>query len=163
MTIPKHESVDSQLYEQMDRKETETLLAMWHENDREAWTNEAFAAMQAVLSKRLGTIPEPDDPEDDLESEAEDASPATKKLLLLATWANRLAWLILSLSVLLVVLRIIEYAGQGAGMFPGESLTLTRLEFWISYAYSLAIGAMYFVLLKVVSEGARFLARRDEA
>ncbi len=48
MTID-HESVDPQLYQQMDRQATEELLAMWQENDREAWTAEAFAAMYAVL------------------------------------------------------------------------------------------------------------------
>ena len=163
MSRPEPESIDPQLYQQMDKKDTQELLAMWHEQDREAWTDQAFAAMHAVLLNRLGSIPEPSPSRgDDIETEEEETLIAAENFLFLATWANRLAWLILGLALLMFLLRIILDFTQPFPSFPEQNFWLTRLSVWLSYFYSLFVGVTYFVLLKTLSLGARFLVSRNQ-
>jgi hypothetical protein len=164
MRMPEQEAVDPQLYQQMDKKDTEELLAMWHEHDRDAWTDQAFAAIHAVLLNRLGSIPEPSIPltEDDIDTDEEETLLASENLLFLATWANRLARLILALALLMFFLRIIQDYSRPFPSFPGPTFWLMQLSSWVSYFYSLSIGVAYFVLLKALSLGAHFLISRNQ-
>ncbi len=41
----------------LDTRDTEDLLEIWTDNDRKAWTDEAFIAIQAILMDRLGEVP----------------------------------------------------------------------------------------------------------
>ncbi len=47
-----------QTYENMDDMETETLIEIWQEADREEWTDVAFEVVQQILLERIGEIPE---------------------------------------------------------------------------------------------------------
>lgn len=168
MSSSKQASVNPQLYQSMDRKATEELLAIWHENNREAWTDEAFAAVQAVLLNRLGSVPaqgallaENELPTADERGAEEEALFGSQTLVFLATWSNRLAWLVLGVSVLLLLLRIVEDMNQSFPTIPEMSFAVARLSVWVSYLYSLLIGVVYFVLLQAVSVGARFLEGRN--
>lgn len=42
----------------MREKSTEELISVWVENNRKAWSQEEFNAIQSVLSERLGKLPE---------------------------------------------------------------------------------------------------------
>ena len=41
----------------LEARETENLLEIWRQNDREAWTPEAFEAIRRILAERLGQVP----------------------------------------------------------------------------------------------------------
>jgi hypothetical protein len=45
------------IFLQMREKSTEELISIWVENDRKAWSQEEFNAVQSVLSERLGKLP----------------------------------------------------------------------------------------------------------
>ncbi len=42
----------------MREKTTEELISIWTENNRKAWSQEEFNAIQSILSERLGRLPE---------------------------------------------------------------------------------------------------------
>ena len=44
---------EAHLLSKMREKETEELLAIWQQNDRQAWTDDAFDAIHKVLHERL--------------------------------------------------------------------------------------------------------------
>lgn len=164
MSGSEQKAVNPQLYQSMDKKETEELLAIWNENDREAWTDEAFVAIQAVLLNRLGSIPAQGafPPDDKLTTQETAALLNTQTLVLLATWSSRLAWVVLAISTILLLLRIAGDMAQSFPNIPEASFAFERLSIWIGYVYSLLIGGVYFVLLQAVSVGARFLLEWNE-
>ena len=49
---------EAYLLSKMREKETEELLAIWQQNDRQAWSDDAFEAINKVLQERLIEIPE---------------------------------------------------------------------------------------------------------
>ncbi len=51
-------SLQEQIIDRMQEKETEELIAIWQENDRNVFTDEAFQAIEAILIERLGKLPE---------------------------------------------------------------------------------------------------------
>ena len=79
-----------QTYESMDEMDTEELVHIWREADREEWTDTAFEVVQQILIERLGEVParEPEenvdeedvDEEDEVEDEEEqsDEDPAAE-------------------------------------------------------------------------------------
>jgi hypothetical protein len=46
-----------QIYNELDLRETEDLLEIWHANDHEEWSDVAFDVVKEILIKRLGEIP----------------------------------------------------------------------------------------------------------
>jgi hypothetical protein len=45
------------IYSNLQLKDTEELLEIWTQNDREAWTDEAFDVIRELLAERLGELP----------------------------------------------------------------------------------------------------------
>lgn len=46
-----------QIYNELNLRETEDLLDIWHTNDREEWSDMAFEVIKEILTARLGEIP----------------------------------------------------------------------------------------------------------
>lgn len=58
-----------QIYQNMNLKETDELLAIWQRNDREAWSDEAMQIVKDILTERNVEIPEQTGTADDHEGE----------------------------------------------------------------------------------------------
>jgi hypothetical protein len=61
------------IYERMDLKDTDELLAIWRKADHEDWTEAALDVVKAILMDRLGEIP-PEKGATELENEIADTS-----------------------------------------------------------------------------------------
>lgn len=46
-----------QIYNQLNLRDTEDLLEIWHTNDHEEWSDTTFEVIKDILIKRLGEIP----------------------------------------------------------------------------------------------------------
>ena len=46
-----------QLHEDLKKRKTDELVAIWHEHDRSQWSDQAFDVMEAILIERLGQLP----------------------------------------------------------------------------------------------------------
>ena len=49
-----------QLHDDLNRRDTDELVALWHAHDRSQWSELAFEVMEAILTERLGSRPERD-------------------------------------------------------------------------------------------------------
>jgi len=83
-----------QVYARLNERETDELLKIWEENDRNMWTETAFQAIYKILQERLGSVP--------TQKEASTikitrARPLIKsdRIISLSTSANILAWVVL--------------------------------------------------------------------
>ena len=109
---PQDESLRNLLFERMQAKETEELIAIWQEHDESTWTVEAFQAVEKILVQRLGHLPDPEaaaDEEDDDEEETVVEYPTDKRLIWIAELSGRLSWVILAVAVVYAVLDLIYY------------------------------------------------------
>lgn len=52
----------NQVYSNLNSKDTEELVEIWKTNDREEWSELAFAVLGEILKERLGFLPEQDVP-----------------------------------------------------------------------------------------------------
>jgi small-conductance mechanosensitive channel len=92
------------IYPSMQEKETDELLRIWKENDREQWSDTAFEVIHDILLERIGQLPE-QAPREEVKRELEHLhNPMT--LLRISSWSNILSWfiLILTISFILVAL-----------------------------------------------------------
>ena len=64
------EELRSQIYSNMNLKETDELLEIWQTNDRDEWSDLAFDVVRQILLSRISELPEQDEPV--LEEESED-------------------------------------------------------------------------------------------
>ena len=46
-----------QIYSELNLKETDELLEIWHTNDHEEWSDAAFDVVLEILIERLGEVP----------------------------------------------------------------------------------------------------------
>jgi len=51
------DNLRDQIYNQLNLRDTEDLLEIWHTNDHEEWSDTAFEVIEDILIKRLGEIP----------------------------------------------------------------------------------------------------------
>jgi hypothetical protein len=57
MSKEKTTSQITQAYLNLEEKDTNDLLSIWENNDREEWTDDAFEAIRMILLKRMGSLP----------------------------------------------------------------------------------------------------------
>ena len=57
MNTTNHDPMKRGIYERMDQKETDELLEIWENGNREEWTDMAFDVIKEILLKRLGKVP----------------------------------------------------------------------------------------------------------
>jgi hypothetical protein len=58
MTNHQESELSKSIYQAMQLKDTDELLAIWVKNDRSEWTDETFSIVHDLLFKRLGSIPQ---------------------------------------------------------------------------------------------------------
>src|SRR5262249_48881813 len=63
-----------QIYNNMNMKDTDELLEIWQTNNRYEWTDMAFDVIRQILQKRIGELPEQNEPvyEEEAEGDRED-------------------------------------------------------------------------------------------
>jgi hypothetical protein len=47
----------NQIYNELNLRETEDLLVIWHTNDHEEWSDTAFEVIKEILNERLSEVP----------------------------------------------------------------------------------------------------------
>ncbi|MCD4673471.1 MAG: hypothetical protein K8R77_12475 [Anaerolineaceae bacterium] len=109
------------IYNNLNQKDMDELLAMWQTNDRVEWTEEAFDVMQEILQARLGEVPSQNKPvlehvkeelfdEDALEQIVGDQDPPVfykpKEVLWLDTWLKHAAITAAVISFIKVLLNL---------------------------------------------------------
>ena len=135
---------EAHLLSKMREKETEELLAVWQQNDRQAWTDDAFDAIHKVLHERLIDVPE-----QGLPVTPSSRSPNRARLNTIAAWANSFSWIVLGIAILSFVLRLFFLFGDNAS---------TNLISWILVELSsIAFAGFAFIALQAVTEIIYFL------
>jgi len=150
----------SQIFNNLNLKETEELLDIWTSNDHVAWSDMTFDVIKELLEQRLEEIPPQDEPifeytqqENngmDEESETIDrySSPENspvfykpKQVLWLYRWLNRLAVLAVGIVIIVNIPEIIlmrhNVLADFAGNPQGDLL---------SWLYALVIGGLVLAL-----------------
>jgi len=61
----------NQIRNELNLRETEDLLEIWHTNDHEEWSDAAFEVVKQILIERLGEIPPQKDFVDETQDEAD--------------------------------------------------------------------------------------------
>jgi hypothetical protein len=166
------EPYEQEVLRQMEAKETDELMQIWRENDREAWTEEAFDAVRKILLERLGDLPAQGLPEE--EESAEDESeedgrlilpyPTDKKLIWIADWSNRLSGVVLAVGIIEAVIRFISIVvspnpNTALSIFLGLIVAVTSvLSYGFIYLVMQAIAEIIYLLLDI-----RELSRPGEA
>jgi len=123
------DSLQEQVYRQMQEKATEELITIWRENDRDAWTTEAFEAIEKILVVRLGRLPERELRSENEISDHEnpvDEYPTDKRLIWIADWSDRLSWVILAVAIIYGGLRLMNYF-QSSPYFQFSPSEWTRI------------------------------------
>jgi hypothetical protein len=156
------DSLRAQIYERMSEKETEELVAIWQENDRDAWTDDAFDAVKAILLERLGELPEQE--LDDLSENPPEkllAYPTDKKLFWIADLSTRLSYAILFVAIVFSFLRLINYFffsqnfswsdWANTGIF--SAFTILVITFLASIVDTVLYGGFTFLVLQAITEG----------
>jgi hypothetical protein len=102
--------LQNQLFKTLNLKETDELLDIWKTNDRVAWTNEAFLAIQEILQERLGSVPlqgventidEGEDEEDEDSGEYTLITPSVLKAVIISSIILIAGVLLKSVSILM--------------------------------------------------------------
>jgi len=138
---------EAHLLSKMREKETEELLAIWQQNDRQAWTEDAFDAIHKVLHERLSEVPE-----QGLPVTPAIRSPNRARLHTIAGWANSFSWIVIGIAILSFVLRLFFLFGDNAS---------TNLISWILVELSsIAFAGFAFIALQAVTEIIYFLLDR---
>jgi len=145
------DKLKKQIYLQMQEKETEELLKIWQENDREAWTNDAFEAVYQILQERLGNVPPQEEKE--IPTEETETYPHLDAVARIASWVNGLAWLFFAFTVLNVF--------SICALAPPELKAQTLLPL-IGSLLSPLVGGFFFVFLIAISHLIKLLLAIEE-
>lgn len=101
-----------QIYNHMQLKETDELLEIWIENNRDEWTEEAFGIIQEILQERLGEVPEQVSSRQEESEVIEPAKSSNKdfqnlsKWLPVAIWLKRASWAVLVFTGVSIVVKL---------------------------------------------------------
>lgn len=152
--------IQKQLYNRLSEKETEELVAIWQENDRGAWSEAAFAAIQKILLERLGELPEQAPPVDEGD-DADDADegqyvpryPNDNRLIWLAETSKMVSWAALAVGLVYAVLKLGYYFWV---QFPPAQWTLGRIYHIVAPVAdqldSLLYAGFAFLVLQAITE-----------
>lgn len=150
--------------QRMEEMETAELERIWRENDRSAWTNEAFAAVRAILMQRLGELPEQEeeiDEEDEVIEVDEDERlvvpyPQDKKLIWIADVSNRLSGVVLVVGIVATLVRMVtsmsllySSASITSWFFEISRAAITVLVFIVVYVVMQAITEIIYLMLDI--------------
>jgi hypothetical protein len=127
----------AQIYNKLQEKETEELLEIWQQNNRDEWSDNAFTAIHEILLERLGSEPPQQEalPEDktgkylffDLD-----------KVVSLSDNINTLAWFVLGGYIVVWI----------GNLFSGGITAQTV----IALLYVLIQGFVFFLILRFLAQ-----------
>ncbi len=136
----------------LEARETEDLLEIWHLHDTAEWTDTAFDVLQDILLERLGEVPrrDPEFANSRAESQGEgralpDFLHNTDKVFSISYWAKILSWVLLVL--------YLGNSGLSIANNIGSIGKLSDLVYLVGPLITTTIGIAYFVILQAVSEG----------
>lgn len=137
------------LLSQMREKETDELLTIWQQNDRQVWSDDAFEVIHAVLQERLSKVPQ----------QAAPPRPRSRgadliRLNTLAGWAKSFSWTVLGIAAISFLVRLYFLFGE-----PAASNLLSWLLVELA---SIAFAGFAFIILQVAAEGIYFLLDPQE-
>jgi hypothetical protein len=148
-----------QIREELAARSNEELLAIWQENDQEAWVPEALKIVEELLEERgveIPAAPQPDPAEEEDEkltaTQPRSASlelTGSQTILKIARVAKILSWVMLGGWGLLIPLSNILQK------YPLVYILAT-------FVSSLAQGALYFFLLQLLGEAIYLLVRIEK-
>jgi len=137
MSSEPSDSLYDQIYKKLQEKETEELLEIWQENNRDEWSDNAFAAIYEILLERLGSeIPSQQPP-----PEAETGKYLffdLDKVISLSDNINTIAWVVLGGY-------IVVWMGD---LFSGP----ITAQIFISVLYILLQGFVFFLVLRFLAQ-----------
>jgi len=149
-----------QVFERMNFKETDELLAIWRKGDHEEWTDTALDVVKEILLSRLGEIPaEEENIEQQIENQSNVASRGEKKLAFISFLANLLSWIVLVLYTIIFVVRVILGIQDIAAGVP---FNLQQIYGWLGILSSLVFSFIYFVVLQAISKFINLLLEKKE-
>lgn len=140
-----------QIYNQMNLKETEELLAIWTENDPEAWTDEAFEQIRIILQERLGEVPEQDDEEDDITEMDEDIERGylgSFRAFRIAYWLKTASWVVAAYAAVRIFTQLYYFVDN----VNGVNIYLLLWTLFINILGELTNSGFIYLLLLASSE-----------
>jgi len=150
------ENRKSQIQQRLEEQDTEALLEIWKQNDREAWSNEAFEVIREILLARIGEVPAQglaeSAPATTTEEEVEDTYYNFDHLLSIASWASALSWCFLlvgGLIILTPVVILIENFVSGSASFN----LLEIIPSLLNTLLSALVSVFFFVMSRAIAEG----------
>jgi len=95
-------SLSKSIYQNMQLKDSDELLKIWVQNDRNEWSNEAFSIVHDILLERLGSVPEqnPDSPQRKRSRKVRAKAKIPPSVIIIFSPAVVVLLLILSISVI---------------------------------------------------------------
>ncbi len=151
-----NELVRAQIFNSMELKETDELLAIWTKNDHDEWGSDTFDIIHEILEKRIGQVPPQDNPihtqeedMDDEEEEEEDDDSQTifynpDSLMWIADLTSIFAWVFGLVNLAQAVYYITLAISQNQ---------FTNLNAVFAIVLAIGRGIFYFLVLKGVSAG----------
>ena len=155
---------EKRLYDQLNAKSSDELLAIWQENDEEAWVPEALKLVEQILTERgvdlspaAETETSPVQVEDMAAGETRSESLGltnSDAILKIAKTAKVLSWVaLIGWSLLITLFSLLQ--GGSLDRYPVSYVLVIFLA-------NLAQGALYFFLLQILGEGIYLLLRIEK-
>lgn len=144
----------------LNEKSTAELIAIWAQNDSDAWTPAALELCAALLVERLGQLPSPQavakvlgQPPHAQPAAAVSAAAQINHITTMADWPQKLSWLFLGLAVILLGFEVVQSIVQPT---PGLDLwgTVQLLLFGLVRSTT---TLFYFLLLQGLAAVLRLL------
>jgi len=151
------ERFQTQVYWQLQKLDTEALIAILKRHDSEQWTEDAFAAMRRILLERLGSLPEMGPADDDAEPspdlEPEDALRA--RLLRIARWAEWLSLGVVGLAATILVIMVVTFFARS------DDTLMSAMSLFPALLYLFLYTAFFFIALQAIAVILAVMAKWD--
>jgi hypothetical protein len=132
----------AQIYNKLQEKETEELLEIWQQNNRDEWSDNAFTAIHEILLERLGSEP----PQQEALPEDEKGKYLffdLDKVVSLSDNINTVAWFVLGGYIIVWI----------GNLFSGGITAQTV----IALLYVLIQGFVFFLILRFLAQALNLL------
>ena len=153
-------SLTNSIRSNMQAKETEVLIEIWHNRDQEEYSPTALEIVKEILLERLGEIPSQEPEETQSYSDGNgDEEPLhnADKFMNISVWASFLSWVILAMYMISFLCSIfVEIQILIHNMDPFQNFSS------LSVLSAPVLGFMYFLILQAISQGILFLLDLDD-
>ena len=142
MTSEPSDPLYAQIYNKLQEKETEELLEIWQQNNRDEWSDNAFTAIHEILFERMGSDP----PQQEALPEDETGKYLffdLDKVVSLSDNINTVAWFVLGGYIVVWI----------GNLFSG-GLTAQTV---IALLYVLIQGFVFFLILRFLAQALNLL------